>query len=123
MQHEHRIAAYAELMASKGVGEHTAIPPLWRLLWSWGLQLPPPLYMGFLSLFLLTGTCFGLLFGAGAWLLGNRGLRSMSLEEGADVALVTGLAFGLVMACAFRFLAHRHGLGTWSTFDPARGRV
>lgn len=117
MEHARKVAAYKRLMVAKGIGAATASPPLWQLLWTWGVPLPPPLYMRFLPLALFGGTIFGLIFGAIAWAMGNRGIREMSMDEAALVALVSGMAFGLSVAWLTRRLARRHGLGSWAAFD------
>ncbi len=109
-------------MAKKGIGAATAAPPLWELLWSLGIRVPPPLYMGFVPLALLCGTFFGLLFGAIAWYMGTRGSRTMSLQEASMVALATGTFFGLTVAWFCRRLARKHGLGAWSAFSTHRPR-
>ncbi|MFC0682939.1 DUF6404 family protein [Lysobacter korlensis] len=114
MTHARKIEAYKQLMDQKGIGPATASPPLWELLWWCGIHLPPPLYMGFLPLALFSGTCFGVMFGAFAWFMGNRGLRTMPLEEAGVVALVTGASFGVIVAWFTRRMARKHGLGSWS---------
>lgn len=123
MTHTRKIEAYKALMAEKGIGEATAAPPLWNWLWSMGMELPPPLYMGFLPLALLGGTFFGIVFGAFAWAMGSRGARSMSFDEAGLVALASGAAFGLAVAWFTRRLARKHGLGSWSAFDAGRQRA
>ena len=116
MTHTRKIEAYKSLMAEKGISPATAAPPLWELLWSLGIRLPPPLYMGFLPLALLGGAFFGLVFGGIAWYLGNNGVRTMALREASFVALATGTFFGISVAWFARRLARKHGLGTWSAF-------
>ncbi|GAB6197079.1 DUF6404 family protein [Lysobacter xanthus] len=116
MTFERKVEAYRALAASKGLSPATAVPPLWALLWASGVKLPPPFCMGAVSLFLVTGAFFGLSFGGVAWLMGNRGARSMSLEEGALVAVATGVLFGLLMAIWTRRIARRHAFGDWSAF-------
>jgi hypothetical protein len=116
MTHSRKIEASKQLMAAKGISKSTAAPPLWELLWSFGINLPPPLYMGFIPLFLFTGSFFGTLFGAGVWIMRNTGTRAMSLHEAGGVALVTGIGFGLAIAWLTRRLARKHGLGAWSAF-------
>lgn len=122
MTHARKIEAAKSLMAEKGIDPATAAPPLWELLWSSGIRVPPPLYMGFLPLALLCGTFFGLLFGAFAWYMGNRGARTMSLHEASVVALATGALFGGSVAWFTRRLARKHGLGTWSELRTNRLR-
>ena len=123
MTHTGKVEAYKELMAARGVGASTAAPPLWHLCWSLGLHIPPPLFMSAPLLFLFTGTTFGILFGFAAWLLGNRGVRSMPLSEAGWVALVTGAAFGLAIAWYCRRWARQQQLGPWSAFGTARVRT
>lgn len=118
MTHASKVEAYRRLTAKKGIGASTAVPPLWEVLWSLGIPLPPPLCIGFLPMAILSGTFFGIIFGAFAWLMGNRGSRTMPLDEAGVVALVTGAAFGLTVAWFARRLARKHGLGSWSEFGP-----
>ena len=121
MTHSRKVEVYKELMVTRRVGASTAAPPLWQLCWSLGLEIPPPLFMGAISLFLFAGTSFGILFGFGAWVLGNRGARSMPLSEAGWVALVTGAAFGIAIAWYCRRLARQQQLGSWSAFGTAPG--
>lgn len=123
MTHARKLEIYKALMATRGVPASTAAPPLWQICWSLGLEIPPPLFMSPPSLFLLTGTMFGTLFGTGAWVMGNRGARNMALSQAGWVALITGAAFGVVMAWYCRRLAHKQQLGAWSAFGTAPGRA
>ena len=123
MTHDRKMEEYKRLMAEKGIGPATVSPPLWQLLWSMGVPLPPPLYMRFLPLALFAGTFFGVVFGAFAWYMGNKGVRTMSLNEAGVVALATGAFFGISVAWLTRRLARKHGLGTWSAFGTARLRT
>jgi hypothetical protein len=111
-----KIEAAKQLMAARGIAKSTAAPPLWELLWSLGVYLPPPLYMGFASLFVFTGSFFGIVFGVGVWIARTTQGRPMSLHEAGAVALVTGIGFGLAVAGLTRRLARRHALGAWSAF-------
>ena len=123
MTHDRKVETYKQAMAVRGVGESTAAPPLWNLLWSCGLHVPPPPFMSFVSLFMLTGALFGPLFAAGALIIGNRGLRTMSLGEAGVLALIAGAVFGLAMASYYRHLGHKHRLGSWSAFTASRVRT
>lgn len=120
MTHSRKVEAYRRLTAEKGIAASTAVPPLWELLWSWGIRVPPPLCIGFLPLAILGGMFFGVVFGALAWLMGNRGLRTMPLEEAGTVALISGAMFGVTMAWLARRLARKHGLGAWSAVGASR---
>lgn len=114
MSNDPRIQAYTDAMRANGVPAATAMPPLWHLLWSCGLRVPPPPFMHPIALFLLGGGMFGLLFAGGAWLVKNRGIGVMSLDEAGNLALITGAAFGLVMTLYYRYLHRKHRLGSWA---------
>jgi hypothetical protein len=120
MTHSRKIEEYKRQMAEKGIGSATACPPLWLFMWSIGVRIPPPLYMGFLSLTIFSGTFFGVLFGVIAWYMGNKGHRTMSLNEACYVALATGAFFGLSVAWFSRRLARKHRLGSWAAFGKSQ---
>ena len=119
MTDDRKIETYKELMAAKGIAMSTASPPLWALMWSLGINLPPPLYMGFIPLFLFAGSFFGIVFGAGVWVVRYMESRPMSLHEAGGIALITGIAFGLAIAWFTRRLARKHCLGTWAAFSAS----
>ena len=120
MTHDRKIEAYKTLMAEKGIGSATAVPPLWSLLWSMGVPLPPPRYLGFVPLALMGGAFFGVVFGLIAWLAGNKGARTMPFEEAAVVALTSGAFFGITVAWFARRLARKHQLGSWADFGKGQ---
>ncbi len=122
MTHSSKLDRYKRHMADRGVGDATAFPPAWHMLWSLGVKLPPPPFMGFASLALIAAGLFGPLFGFFAWLLGNRGVREMPISEGLWVALITGAVFGVIMAAYYRQLARKHRLGAWEAFSTTPSR-
>jgi len=121
MTKSRKLDNYKQHMAARGVDGATAFPPAWHLLWAVGVKVPPPPFLGFVSLALIAGGFFGPLFGLCAWLLGNRGVREMPAADALWVVLITGTAFGLIMAAYYRFLARKHRLGSWAAF-PASGQ-
>lgn len=104
-----------EHLRALGVSPYTAAPPLWRLLWRLGIDLPPPLFMGIWPVALLMGSFFGVLWGILMWLF-------MWLRQGMPLwimlssAVLAGLLFGLFMAVYFRHLARKHRLHSWSAY-------
>ncbi len=118
-----KLESYKQHMAANGVGESTAFPPAWNMLWSIGVKIPPPPFLGFVPLALISGGLFGPMFGVGAWFLGNRGVREMPVNEALWVALITGAVFGLIMAAYYRHLARKHRLGSWAAFSPGGGHA
>ena len=123
MTNSSKLESYKQHMAANGVGESAAFPPAWNLLWSVGIKIPPPPFLGFVSLVLISGGFFGPVFGIGAWLLGNRGVREMPANEALWVALITGVAFGVVMAAYYRHMARKHQLASWAAFSSTARRT
>lgn len=117
-----KLESYKQHMSGRGVALATAFPPAWHLFWSMGIRVPPPPFLGFISLALITGGLFGPLFALGVWVFGNRGLREMPAGEALWIAIVAGVAFGLAMAAYYRHLARKHRLGSWAAF-PASGSL
>ncbi|WP_441005027.1 DUF6404 family protein [Novilysobacter viscosus] len=107
-------------MATRGVSEWNAFPPLWQILWHLGIAVPPPPFLGFVTLATLSGGLFGPLFAFAVWVLENRRYEGMSGERALWIALIGGAVFGLIMAAYYRHLGRKHRLGSWSAF-PAPG--
>jgi hypothetical protein len=112
-----KLDSYKQYMATKGIGEATAFPPAWVILWSMGVKIPPTPFMGSVSLALITGSLFGPLFGLGAWLLENRGFREMPASKALRVALFTAAVFGLIMVAYYRHMERKQRLGSWASFS------
>ena len=120
MTQTRKLENYKRHMAARGVGEWTAFPPLWRMLWQLGVSVPPPPFLGFLSLLALAGGVFGPLFALVIWLFENGRYDGMSVEAALRLSLIAGAAFGVVMGAYYRHLGRKHRLGSWSAF-PASG--
>lgn len=115
MSFDRSLDAYRDAMAARGVSPYTASPPLWRLLWAGGIALPPPPFLGFATLMLLSGTIYGLGMTLAFWMLGFDGPEK-TFADAAGWGLIAGLVFGLAMAAYYRHLARQHRLGTWAQF-------
>ena len=106
-------------MLALGVSPSTAAPPLWKLLWRLGIDLPPPLFMGFWQTALLMGSFFGLFWGLFMWLfMWSR--QGMPVWIMLSSAILAGVLFGLCMAAYFRHLARKHRLPSWSAYTGAQ---
>jgi hypothetical protein len=105
-------------LRQRGVSPYTAAPPLFRLAWALGLDVPPPLFLGFLPLTLLMGAFFGAFWGAFLWLL-QWGAWHMPLGLVVLAAACTGLAFGLSMASYYHWKAARLRLPPWESYPGA----
>jgi len=104
-----KLQAMQARMAELGIAPSTAAPPLWKLLWRMGVEVPPPLFMGFWSVALLMGGFFGVGWGILMWfMMWSR--QGMAGWVALVAAVVAGVLFGLAMAAYFRHLARKHGL-------------
>ena len=115
MTHSYKLKQMQRHLASVGVPPTTSAPPLWRLLWRLGIQIPPPLFTRFLPLALFMGILFGAFWGLFMWLfLWSRQSIAIGIILGASA--VAGLLFGLCMADYFRHLARKHHLPLWADY-------
>jgi hypothetical protein len=62
--HRQKVQRLIEELGQQGIGPYTVAPPLFRFLWSLGLEIPPPFFLGFAKLTTLMGTTFGALWGS-----------------------------------------------------------
>ena len=117
MTQSSKLDRYVQQMADAGVGKSTAFPPYWRLLWRIGIQVPPPIFLGFLPLALILGGSFGVLFSGVTWLLQDFGVLHQPVTSPPLFALLAGIPYGLAMAYYYRSLAKQHSLGSWAAFS------
>ncbi len=118
MNHSDKLKRMEEHLAAIGVGKSTFAPPVYRLLWQFGLEVPPPLFAGFASLALLQGGFFGVVWGAMMW-FGFWSRRSPPMPGwiAVSAALLAGVLFGLCMAAYFRYKAKQLGLPAWEHYS------
>lgn len=116
MNHDEKVARFLDEMRRRGVNLSTAAPPAWRTAWRLGLRLPPPHFMEFVPLFLVTGTVFGAFWGLAMWFLV---WRTMGSIFSATAALTAGVLFGFFMASYYRHSAVRLGLPPWEEYPGA----
>lgn len=102
-------------MAAMGVSPSTAAPPIWRLLWRLGVELPPPLFMSFWQAAFFMGGFFGVSWGLVMWLV-QWSRQGMPFELVLGACASAGVLFGLCMAAYFRYLARKHELPSWEAY-------
>jgi hypothetical protein len=122
MTHAEKVVYYIRDMQRRGVGPYTSAPPLFRLLWRLGLEVPPPFFLGFWSVLLVSGALFALGWGSCMWCwfgLPSGGMLALHVA----VSLLAGLAFGACMAAFSRWTARRYDLPPWDRYPPAPGEV
>ncbi|MGB7196123.1 MAG: DUF6404 family protein [Collimonas pratensis] len=96
-------------LATTGIWRGNYAPPLYRLLWRAGCNVPPPHYAGFMRNFLFNGIWFACVWGAIMWFAvwpqsGISGLHALLL------AAIAGAVFGLAMAFYYRHGARKYQL-------------
>ncbi len=104
-----------------GVHRRHSAPPLHRLLWRMGFNVPPPILASVASNALLMGTWFTVGWGVLMWLLV---WRNTHMPAGGAVfsALLAGVLFGLLMAVVMRVMRLRRGLPLWRDLPVAPTR-
>ena len=115
MTHHEKLEKMYRHMEMLGVSKSTAAPPAWRLLWRFGVEVPPPLFTPFLPGALAMSAFFGLFWGLAMWAM-LWAHQSMPISLMAVTALAAGLLFGFIMATYFRHLARKHRLPPWAEY-------
>src|SRR5688572_15403498 len=104
-------------LSKRGLGPYTVAPPLFRLLWAVGLRVPPPLFLGFWTLTLLMGACFGVLFVPITWLLLMWEGSNLSSTVSVGGSAAAGFVFGLCTAAYYCLTAARLRLPAWKSYQ------
>lgn len=117
MTHREKVDRLLSDLAQRGVGRYTAAPPLYRLLWRLGIEVPPPFFASFRSLALLMGVLFGVAWGLFMWLLVWRP-DHVPPALAAATALIAGTLFGVIMAAYYRWRASKLALPRWEDYPP-----
>lgn len=104
-------AAALALLAQTGIWRSNYEPPLLRLLWRLGFDVPLPHMMSFWKNALSTGSYFSIAWGFLMWV---QGLGNMKLLIGAGGA---GLFFGIGMASYYAYGKRKYKLPSWQDLD------
>ena len=102
------------LMAEKKMWRSNYAPPLLRLLWKFGIQIPPPPFMPFWQNVLCFGGFFGTFWGLFMWLTiwGNvEGGVIITLQR----SLFAGVFFGFFMALYHYWRKRVNKLPDWNS--------
>ncbi|MEZ0470617.1 DUF6404 family protein [Luteimonas salinilitoris] len=117
MSIERKREAALRRLAETGIWRSNYNPPALRLLWSLGIDVPPPHFARFGATALLAGAWFAIAWGLLMWLLVWTPQR-MPWVVAAITALVAGALFGVAMAGYYAWGRRKHGLPLWKDFDP-----
>jgi tetratricopeptide (TPR) repeat protein len=115
-----KVRAALEMLAAAGIGRSNT-PPIYRLLWRLGLDVPPPHFAGFVSNCANTGIAFGVI--AWVYLLGRFNAPTARIPQFLEFSAAAGLLVGVSMAVYFRHGATKYRLPPWSSLPdgPTHG--
>jgi hypothetical protein len=119
MEHHEKLQAMYRHMDALGIRRSTAAPPVWRLMWRMGWEVPPPLFLGFWPLALGTGLTFCVVWGLCMLVLDPAIPPSVT----GLLAIIGGAGFGLVFAAVIRIKSIRHKLPSWSEYQGPAERT
>ena len=112
MRTENEIKDYIEKLHQQGVGRYTAAPPLNRLLWKIGLNVPPPLSRGFWLNFFITGTLFAIFYPLVVWMIKNL-FKPWDSSVTVFEAVFIGVLFGSFFAGWNRWKSKKLDIPEW----------
>ncbi len=117
MSYPTKINAALAKLAETGLKPGQYAPPLHRLLWRGGIQVPPPLFAGFWTIFSFMAVWFGSVWGFCMWLtLWSR--NGTPLIHAIGTSVVVGVLYGIFMARHSRRSAQKYKLPKWSEIEP-----
>ena len=115
MTHCEKVAYLLDEVETRGMSRYVVAPPLHRLAWRLGVEIPPPHFQGFLAVFLS-------FLGSDGLLIGIVSLVLAWTVTGHDVgvvirqAVVLGGVSGFLRACAYRRQARRLDFSIWTQY-------
>ena len=120
MNHHQKIEAMRAHLAAEGLKEGEYAPPVYRLLWKYGVEATPPLFASFRSIAFYQGTFFGVFWGLMMLLLSWRRGQPWPIWLAILLSLFAGALFGCLMAYVMRRKAEKLGLPLWSEYTGSR---
>jgi Family of unknown function (DUF6404) len=117
---EARREAALRLLKTTGIRESNYCPPLLRLLWRLGIQVPPPHFASFGATAVLAGAFFAFSWGAIMWLLLWRS-AGMTATAVIGTSAIAGAFFGLLMSAYYAYGRKKHGLPDWGSLVATGG--
>jgi hypothetical protein len=104
------------VLSERGLSRRHAEPLLFRLLWTCGVRVRPPHFLGFAQIAVVYGTGFAGAWGVFMWVLvwSQQGLDlpGVALRSGG-----AGAAFGLMMAWFYTRERREFALPAWESFS------
>ncbi|MFZ6755568.1 DUF6404 family protein, partial [Undibacterium sp. Dicai25W] len=105
--------AALKLLESIGISRSNYAPPLVRLLWRVGIDIPPPHFGGIFTNALLMGTFYGTAWGIIMW-MAVWSHEGMSPIGALITSVCAGILFGFGMSGYYAYNRRKHNLPKWS---------
>jgi hypothetical protein len=106
--HRQKVERIVRELEAKGLDRSTTAPGIFRLLWTLGVPIPPPLFLGVLPAILIFGVSFALGTAAFLWLMVQCDVLWLSA--------IGGGVFGLVMSAYIGRKAKTLHLPAWKDY-------
>jgi hypothetical protein len=109
MTHGEKVAHLLSELKAKNVAQFTIAPPMFRLLWALGIEIPPPFFIHFFPLMFLGAVVGGSVTAVSMWL---------TMRHGAALVpcTVLGVLSGLITAACYRWKAASLKLPDWKNY-------
>jgi Family of unknown function (DUF6404) len=111
--HREKVTYAIEDLLDRGIDTATSAPPAWRVAWALGIKIPPPHFMGFVSIAVTSGSLFAILWGLLIWYLL---WQTRGVVFTVSVAALVGVLYGLLMATCYRYSATKLALPRWEQY-------
>lgn len=110
-----------KLLAANGVWRSNSAPPVARLMWRLGFNVPPPHFARFASVALFYGGFFALAWGFFMWLF-FWSHQGYALLIAVSTACLAGAFFGLGMAGYYKYCRNKFNLPNWHSLGNENAR-
>ena len=112
MKTDQRREAALKALASAGMHRSNYEPPLLRLMWRLGWNVPPPHFAPFWGNAIVSGLFFGIAWGVLVWFM-SWSRQGMSLAGVLIAATGAGVLFGATMAGYYAHGKRKYSLPSW----------
>ena len=106
--------AALRLLDESGISKSNYAPPLFRLLWRAGVDVPPPHFMSFFRSAVTMGTTFGIVWGLLFSVFELLVDGAVNIPVLLLTAICCGFVFGLAVATYYSYGRRRYKLPEWS---------
>jgi hypothetical protein len=114
--HREKVDHLLSELTAKGINQYTIAPPMFRMFWKLGIEIPPPFFIPFLPLALLFGLPFGAAMAIFFWLSSLWLSLVWSEEEFFVILIGASAACGLTLSAYCRLRASTLRLNRWNNY-------